>query len=197
MDIQNECLGTAVTFDPRMDELMWWGKYLADLGLASKKQGNLSFLTSRRGFIITRSGVELRNIRHDDFVEVVRFRDLDNDPVVYFRGQHKPSVEAFVHSVIYRYEHPFGARVIFHLHDDAMVRQGDKLGIPSTTTIHRSGTVESVKAIEAFFLDSKREHGSAPYFILKDHGIMATGNSVHEAGGMVLYYHGKSQQRKE
>lgn len=198
MDIQNKCMGrTTVTFDPRMDKLIWWGKHLADLGLAPKQHGNLSFLTNRRSFIITRSGVELHDIHHDDFVEVVKLRCLGNDLAVYFRGKHKPSVEAFVHSVIYRYERPFGARVIFHLHDDAMVRTGDKLNIPTTTTTHRAGTVESVKAMEAFFLNLEREHEGVPYFILKDHGIMAVGASIHETGGIVLYHHGKVVTKKE
>lgn len=189
MDIQNECVGTIVNFDPRMDEIIWWGKYLADLGLAPRQHGNLSFLTNRNSFIITRSGVELCNINHDDLVEVVRRKSFDNDYTVYFRGQHTPSKEAFVHDVIYNYECSFGTRAIFHLHDETMVQGGDELGIAATATAPRSGTTESVKAVEDFFLDPKCENWKTPYFILKDHGIMAMGRGVHEAGGRVLYYH--------
>ena len=196
MDIQNECVETLVTFDPRMDEIIWWGKYLADLGLAPRQHGNLSFLTNRNSFIITRSGVELCNIKHDDLVEVVKLKRVDNCWTTYFRGQHAPSKDAFVHNFIYCCEYSFGTQAIFHLHDDLVVQQGDQLGIATTTTTPRSGTTEFVKAVEDFFLDPKCENWKVSYFILKNHGTIAMGRGIHEAGGRVLYYHGQAIAEK-
>jgi len=190
MDIHNECIGTTVNFDPRMDEIMWWGKHLAGLGLAPRQHGNLSFITNRNNFIITRSGVELCNINHDDLVEVVRRQSFDDVRTVFFRGQHAPSKEALVHDVIYHYKYSSGTRAIFHLHDEKIVQMGDQLGIAATATAPCSGTTESVRAVENFFLNLiKCENLETSYFILKDHGIMAMGKDIHEAGGKVLYYH--------
>lgn len=169
--------------DPRVERLAAWGARLAGLGVAPAASGNLSFRT-RSGFLVTRTGVELRSIGPADWVEVLEIaREPSGGLAVTYQGLHEPSRDAFVHGTVY--ERSPEAEAVFHLHDGEMVSAGPALGIPSTERFYPAGTVESVAEIEALLT----RRPDASYFILVEHGVVAWGRTIDAAGELIESRH--------
>lgn len=169
--------------DRRVGHLAAWGRRLAELGVAPAASGNLSFRTGS-GFLVTRTGVELRSIGTTDWVEVLAItRESSGGLAVAYRGSHEPSRDAFVHGAVY--ERIRQAQAVFHLHDERMLAAGPALGIPCTERFHPAGTVESVAEIEALLT----RRPDADYFILVQHGVVAWGTTIDAAGELVESRH--------
>ncbi len=174
--------------DRRLGRLSWWGARLSRLGIAPGAAGNLS-VRYERGFVITRTEVELASIEPGDWVRVVDLeRRSDGTLEVSYLGDHTPSRDSFVHGTVYR-RRPT-AQSIFHLHDSEMLERADRLSIPSTDRFFPAGTSESVSEIERL-LDRDPEVG---YFVLVQHGIVAWGADPDEAGSFVETWHGKAEE---
>lgn len=173
--------------DRRLARLATWGARLSRLGIAPGAAGNLS-ARNERGFVITRTEVELTSIEADDWVQVVDIdRRSDGTLEVSHLGDHTPSRDSFVHGTVYR-RRP-GAQCIFHLHDSTILRQANRLGIPSTDRHVPAGTSESVEEIERL-LDRLPAVG---YFVLVQHGIVALGTDPDSAGALVEHWHRKAE----
>jgi ribulose-5-phosphate 4-epimerase/fuculose-1-phosphate aldolase len=167
--------------DERLAELSAWGRRLAHLGVSPAASGNLS-CRSGDGFLITGTGVPLGAIQRDDWVEVsaVTPRD-DGGLLVESHGLHEPSRDAGVHAAIYgRLQ---DVRAVFHLHPDYLEVLGNDLAVPTTESFQIAGTVESVREIERWI------DPTTPYLVIVDHGIVAWGDTVAEAGALVERYH--------
>jgi ribulose-5-phosphate 4-epimerase/fuculose-1-phosphate aldolase len=184
--IRSGCLGTlppGLVDDPRLSLLSVWGKRFVGLGISPGASGNLS-VRSERGFIISRTEVELGRIGPDDWVEVTgMIRESDGSLTVEYYGGHVPSRDAFVHGTVYRRQPE--AQAVFHLHDQAMVTEAPDLGIPSTEHFYPAGTEGSVGEIEKL-LD---RHPEVHYFVLVDHGIVAWAGEPDSAGALVVERH--------
>lgn len=182
-------LDRALLADGRADRLSWWGDRLSLLGIAPGAAGNLSF-RSERGYVVTRTGVELDSIEPGDWVEVIETRRrADGGLEVVYCGDHEPSSDAFVHGTVY--ERQPGAQAIFHLHDQQMLDASDRLGIASTDEFFPAGTDESVAEIERFL----GGHPQTDYFVLVSHGIVAWGAAIDEVGARVEEEHRRSEGR--
>lgn len=178
-----EPVPAALLADPRLEALAGWGRRLAAAGLSPGASGNMSCRVEA-GFVITRTEVELADIRVDDWVLVRALeRRGEGTPVVASRGPHPPSRDAAVHAAVYR-RHP-GAETVFHFHVGRLDELHERLGVPRTAHHHPAGTVESMEEIERFF----DFEPAARYFILLDHGIVAWGESIAATGELVEDHH--------
>lgn len=174
--------------DRRLDRLSRWGARLSRLGIAPGAAGNLS-VRNERGFLITRTEVELARIEPGDWVQVI---DLERRPdgtlEVSYLGDHTPSRDSFVHGTVYR-RRP-AAQSIFHLHDSEVLEQANRLGIPTTHRYFPAGTSESVAEIERLL-----DHLPAVrYFVLVQHGMVACGPEPDSVGSLVETWHRKAQE---
>ena len=176
-------LAPGLLADPRLSRLSAWGEHCESLGISPGASGNLS-VRSSRGFIISRTEVELARIGPDDWVEVTGMaRQEDGSLTVEYNGDHVPSRDAFVHGTVYARQP--GAQAIFHLHDESMLVAAGPLGIPHTEEFFPAGTDGSVREIERF-LDS---HPETRYFVLIEHGIVAWSGDLDSAGELVEAKH--------
>jgi ribulose-5-phosphate 4-epimerase/fuculose-1-phosphate aldolase len=169
--------------DPRLSLLSAWGERFDRLGISPGASGNLS-VRSDRGFIISRTEVELPRIGRDDWVEVTGMvRQPDGTLTVEYYGDHVPSRDAFVHGTVYARQAE--AQAVFHLHDQSMLTAAPDLGIPSTEEFFPAGTDGSVRQIERF-LDN---HPGVQYFVLVEHGIVAWAGDLDSVGALVETRH--------
>ena len=171
-------LNKNIVEDKKIKELIKWGRRFGILGLSPKynggSAGNLSFRT-KDGFIITSSRSDLSDLKKEKFTEVINC-DFDKKET-YVNGINEPSSETFLHFSIYNKRKY--VNVIFHVHDDGVLKHVGKMKTPVTHEKKLYGTLEL--ADKAMKILKKNN-----YIILKDHGIVAMGKSTEEAGKMVL-----------
>ncbi len=157
----DECIG----------ELTFWCKKFSELGIAplheTGSHGNLSART-KNGFIITGAGTNLGNMSEKEFVEVVSV----NENKVNTIGLVDPSSESTLHHAIYSVRPDVNA--IFHGHDTLVMENAEKSGIPVTEKEEAYGTHELMEQAKKLCKNN--------YFILKNHGIIALGVTMKEAG---------------
>ena len=122
-------LGRSVSDDDRTEQLICWCKRFDKLGLVPKSAGNLSVRT-RRGFIITATGVALGAAEMDNLVEVLEVEKTQDRIVVRVRRKLTPSKESVLHSEVYRLRPDINA--VFHVHDELVVELADELDLPCT-----------------------------------------------------------------
>ena len=171
-------LNKNIVEDKKIKELIKWGRRFGILGLSPKynggSAGNLSFRT-KDGFIITSSRSDLSDLKKEKFTEVINC-DFDKKET-YVNGINEPSSETFLHFSIYNKRKY--VNVIFHVHDDGVLKHAEEMKTPVTHEKKLYGTLEL--ADKAMKILKKNN-----YIILKDHGIVAMGKSTEEAGKMVL-----------
>ncbi len=169
--------------DPRLAGLAEWGRRLAALGVSPGASGNLSCRT-QSGFLITATGTPLAEIQPVNWVEVTSVTPLPGGGLeVSSHGLFEPSKDSSVHLATYRRLPQIDS--VFHLHPAYLGVLTEQLGVPSTATYYRAGTVESVQEIERF-LDSVTE---VSYFVLIEHGIVSIGATIDEAGERIEHFH--------
>ncbi|MCD6403136.1 MAG: class II aldolase/adducin family protein [Candidatus Aenigmarchaeota archaeon] len=168
--------------DKLLETLKKWCKIFDETGLApfdgKRNYGNLSFRTEK-GFIITASGKNFRQMKDDDFVLVERC-DVEKK-VVYAHGKKEPSSESMMHYVIYQKRKDINA--VFHGHDAIVLEKAEKLNLPITKEVSY-GTVELVREVEKFLEND--------YIVLKNHGFVSLGNTMEKAGILALKMHNKA-----
>ena len=163
----------------KIKELVHWGRLLCSHGLVSSQgsEGNLSFRT-KRGFIITASAARLAHLSSRNFVKVLSFNSREVQVV----GVHEPSSETLLHGLVYK--NRLEVNAIFHFHDDEVVKNARRLGLPVTKRYYPYGTLELAKeAVSA--LD---DHW---FLVLKDHGCLSLGRTIDEAGKRAIEVHEK------
>jgi L-fuculose-phosphate aldolase len=171
-------LGRETPSDPRVADLVRWCRQLHDLGLSPSygagSAGNLSFRTSR-GFVITRTASFFERITGDDFVEVINL-DLDRKRVEVI-GAWEPSSETQMHHALY------GSRpdshAVLHAHSDEILKNAEFLGLPITAREAPYGTPELAEQA----VDIARKFD---FLVLRNHGFIALGGTIDEAGQRVL-----------
>ncbi len=176
-----------VTFDKnrkpvskKSELLKAWSRKFSELGLAPRYEngcgGNLSFRTSG-GFIITAAGSDLGKLDDSDLVEVLA-ADISTRQV-FVIGVKEPSSESILHHEIYQRRHDINA--VFHGHDDLVLRYNSQLKLPVTEKEHPYGTIALVWAVTRLLKDD--------YILLKNHGFLALGKDMDEAGKLSLKKH--------
>lgn len=152
---------------------LFWGK-----GLAPGSSGNLSFREGE-GFVITATGTKLSSLSPEDFVKVVRVEGRK----VWVEGKKFPSSETLLHWEVYRMREEIN--IVFHLHDDEVVKEGEKFHIPCTFE-EKPGASYELAQETVKLLKTKPK---ICYFILRGHGIVSLGGSIEEATKWALVYH--------
>jgi ribulose-5-phosphate 4-epimerase/fuculose-1-phosphate aldolase len=164
--------------DEKIVQLAQWGKKFYVLGLVQGMEGNLSFRT-RLGFIISGTGVALDVLTSETVAEVTGVVYGLNKTSVYVKGQVIPSRETILHSQIY--EALSGVNAIFHVHDTLVMSKAEKLSIPVTSAEKEAGSQELAQ--EA--LNLLKINKDMRYFVLRNHGVIALGATINEAGQLV------------
>jgi len=173
-------VGEEFTFDHRLEILNAWIFTLGELGLApvhpQGAYGNHSYRVSDQSFIITRTGmIPCRELRPQNFC-LVSYDEKEEMFCV--KGKHEPSSECFLHHTIYH--HLSGITTIMHGHSLLLNVHAGTLQIPQTDKEYPYGTQELARS--AKYLVEKE----SSFFILKNHGFVATGSELNGTGIMVL-----------
>ena len=167
----------------QIKKLIFWGKKFALLGLTPEYEtgaaGNLSFKTDT-GYIVTAAGVNLGDLKEEDFVEV-RSCSLDNKEITAI-GIKEPTSETMLHCAIYGKR--LDVKIIFHVHDDYAVKRCDEFGLKCTTNEAPYGSKKLVDEVLSVV-------GDHDYIVMKNHGIISLGTTFEEAGERIIDVNGK------
>lgn len=142
----------------------------------SGSSGNLSF-RYKNGFIIKSTKTYFDRIKEDELVFVEKF-DLDKK-IAYVHGKMFPSTELQMHYLIYKNKKSVNA--VFHLHDYKIMKKLKKYKIP-VTKVTEAGT-------EKIGYDVIKCLNGKNFVIMKNHGVVAVGKTMGEAGKIILKYH--------
>ena len=175
-----EFLSNKVPITKKSKELVRWFRKFYELRLAPKYEkgssGNLSF-RYKDGFMIKSTRTYFNKIKADELVFVKEF-DL-NKKIAYVYGKLEPSTELQMHYLIYKNKKWINA--IFHLHDYSVMEKAKILMLP-VTDVTESGS-------EKIGYDVLKHLDEKDYVVMKNHGIVAVGKTMKEAGNLVLKYH--------
>ncbi len=175
---------TADFFDGDHNQLITlnrWAHLLSELGLTpihgDGAYGNQSFRTGPGSFVITRSGmIPTQELDLDNFCQVDDFEETTRTFV--YQGKTIPSSESLLHRALYQAEPRINA--ILHGHSALFNRYAERLNIPVTASFEPYGTPELAESALAL-LD-----GVTRFFLLKDHGFVALGEDIEQAGQVTL-----------
>ena len=167
--------------DHALKILNYWAWLFSQLGLtpihSSGAYGNMSYRFHGGAFVITRAGMIPNEKLDIDNFSLVQTYDRKNGEFC-FSGKHQPSSECFLHDCLYQNYDKVNA--VLHGHSELINRWADMLMIPTTATFYDYGTSELAdSALEIFSMKDT-------IIILKDHGFVAAGSSIEEAGCLVL-----------
>jgi ribulose-5-phosphate 4-epimerase/fuculose-1-phosphate aldolase len=113
-----------------------------------------------------------------NFVQVLN-ANLDTKRV-FVEGEAEPSSESMLHHLIYR-ERP-DVHAIVHVHDEFVLENAKKLGVPVTKASHPYGTVELAYEVGRIL-------GHHTYVGVRGHGVISLGKSPWEAGKQAVAMH--------
>ncbi len=158
-----------------------WAYLFSELGLApvhgNGAYGNQSYRTGASSFVITRSGmIPKKDLEPDNFCQVIDFEEATGTFV--YQGMAIPSSECLLHHALYQSEPQINA--ILHGHSALFNRYADRLSIPVTASFEPYGTPELAESALALM------DGITRFFLLKDHGFVALGEDVDQAGKVTL-----------
>lgn len=158
-----------------------WAYLFSELGLApihgGGAYGNLSYRTGASSFVITRSGmIPTKELDLDNFCQVVDFEEATRTFV--YQGKAIPSSESLLHLALYQSQPHINA--ILHGHSALFNRYAERLNIPATASFEPYGTPELAKSALALM------NGVTRFFLLKDHGFVALGEDIEQAGQLTL-----------
>jgi len=160
-------------------ELKRWCTLFHTLGLASVYQGrslgNLSFRLEEKGnaFIITASGLALKENLSDDAFVMVYGVSEDRTPTIRTGGSRPPSSESLLHFHVY--EKRPEVRSVFHGHSREILKAAESLKLPVTPTAEPFGSMALVRSV----LDILGDHR---FVVLRRHGFLSLGRTLDEAG---------------
>ncbi len=178
-------LSETFDMDSRLSELNYWVFIFGELGLApvhaEGAYGNHSFRLTDDSFIITRTGMKpCLQLNATDYCEV-RYDNKEQQFLV--KGKYDPSSECFLHSMIYSAFPQIN--VIMHGHSALFNNHAAQLDIQVTDQEFPYGTMELARSAVQI-CDPK-----SSFFIMKNHGFVATGIDIDSTVKKVLNYYGK------
>jgi L-fuculose-phosphate aldolase len=182
-------LSKEIPYHPAVPHLMKWGRRFAELGLAPQRgnayAGNLSF-RAPSGFIITAAGADLGKLVDDDMVLVVEVTQDSHSVTVH--GKKEPSSESFLHHAIYAARPQVQA--VFHGHDELILQHAREIHLPVTVREQPYGSLELAKEVLQVL-------GVHNYTVIRNHGFIASGKDLEQAGQEALEKHRLAQQYAE
>ena len=173
---------------PALATLKHWCSVFDREGLAPPypggSYGNLSFRTERSSFIITGTSIGLKNdLENGCFVEIHTCDQIAK--TIEITGVRAPSSETFMHSLIYQARPDIHA--IFHGHNVPITDHALQLAIPETPQAYDYGTIDLAQG-------AAQLAESADFFVIKEHGFVALGTTMEEAGKLSLLWLQKVRQ---
>lgn len=182
--------------DLRIQELGEWLKKLSQAGVlpdyGTGAFGNLSFRLEKgtrqkalgtseaRGmnsFIITASG--LKSSEPENFVKVLHGDCASFSVEV--EGVKKPSSESLLHLAIYQARPDIN--VIFHGHNDYLLKAAADLGLSCTSKEEPFGSLELIDRVLEIISQNN-------FLIMKNHGFLSLGKTLDDAGSQILKFIG-------
>lgn len=169
---------------PLLDRLNYWVFLFSQLGLApvhsTGAYGNQSFRSDDNSFVITKSSMlPERNLNRDNYTLVKTYNPDTSEFLI--EGAYPPSSESFLHHYIYQADDE--VRAILHGHSDLINVYAKELGIAVTDKFYDYGTQELAASALATMREGHR------FFILKNHGFVALGANLDEAGKLTLAHY--------
>ncbi len=168
--------------DLRLEDLKYWisrfGFYDLIRPVGKDSYGNMSFRTEpgKNEFIITATKEDF----HDETLNPARFvKVVDCDArnnKVSVHGLETPSSETFVHHTIYKNRPDIHA--IFHGHCEKLGCEPD-LNFVTTEKEHPWGSLELAREVEKVL-------GKENFIIMRNHGFLALGKDIDDAGKITL-----------
>lgn len=183
-------INTKAPIDKRIKDLSKWCLLFDEKNLAPPYEGgsygNLSFRIKQYGFpfIITASNSGLKDSKINNRFVTVNSIDFEKG-IVKATGQRKPSSESMVHGIIYKLRPEINA--VFHGHCKEISENAKRLRIVTTKEEKPYGTLELVKQV----LNVLKEDPNISFFEMKNHGFLALGKTIKEAGEITLNWHKK------
>ena len=165
-----------------IDELKHWCTEFYDHGFTPEYEGgsagNLSFRVKGgvNQFVVTGAGITSKSRILDNSLVQVKSCDLEKE-IVYYYGTRKPSSETLVHHVIY--SHRKDVNTVFHGHSDKILACAEKFNFPRTLKVEPEGTNKLAKEVLAVL-------GEENFLVMKDHGFIAMGGTMKEAGDLAV-----------
>lgn len=180
----HRCASSTFTSNRNIERLSEAAHLLSQLGLTpvhpEGAYGNQSYRDSKTSFVITKTGmIPEANLNQDNYTRVVAYNAENSSFVT--EGKFPPSSECFLHNEIYA---AFPAvQAILHGHSALLNAYAPQLGITTTSTFYEYGTMELAQS--ALELAQKEKN----FFILKDHGFVALGESIPAALQLTLSHY--------
>lgn len=179
----HRCAKKTFSCDSLLPRLGHWAYLLSQLGLApvhaKGAYGNHSRRTGPQSFVTTRAGMTpSQDICKGDYCHVLDFEEETGTFVT--EGTAPPSSESFLHHLIYR-THP-GINAVLHGHCSLINQYAGSLDIPVTEKFYPYGTRELAESARPLLKPVTH------FFILKDHGFVAPGTGIDNAGNLTLDY---------
>jgi L-fuculose-phosphate aldolase len=170
-----------ISNDGQLAALNRWAYLFSELGLApvhaGGAYGNQSYRTGDSSFVITRSGMSpTEELKQDNFCHVVDFDEATHTFI--YEGKAIPSSECLLHHALYKSQPQINA--ILHGHSALFNRFANRLNIPVTASFQQYGTPELAESALALM------DGVTRFFILKEHGFVALGEDLEQAGNLTL-----------
>jgi len=169
----------AVPVDPSIPLLVWWAHRLAELGLTPcygpGDHGNLSCRGERTVLISARETAKA-TLQPSDVVEILGVEEADDVWTIRCRGLRLPSTDTRLHLHVYAVRPD--VRAIIHGHDPQTLAHVKALRLPMTAS---SAAVPSRELIQNVCDLIQQDD----YLLLRDHGFLAVGRTLDEAGERV------------
>lgn len=173
-------LSSSVPITGKSKKLIMWFRKFYDAGLAPRylggSSGNLSF-RYKKGFIIKSTKTYFNTIKAGELVYVEEFNFAEK--TAYAHGKIEPSTELQMHYLIYQNRKEVNA--VFHVHDYRIMKFAKKFNLP-VTDVTEAGT-------EKIGYDVLKKLDEKKFVIMREHGVVAAGKSIWEAGKIILKYH--------
>ena len=168
--------------DERLSVLNRWAFILGELGLApvhaKGAYGNHSYRMDGNSFVITRSGmIPCAEMLPENYCLVDYCK---KDKLFRVKGCNTPSSECFLHDAIYRHFPRIGA--IMHGHAALLNTHAETLNISVTSQEFPYGTKELAQSA------IKLQKADPSFFIMKNHGFVASGEDISGAASLVLHH---------
>ena len=190
---KTEFINGNVPKDPRMEELKYWCNKFQDLNLTplykGRSLGNLSFRLkdNEDAFIITASALALKGDLSDDSFVIVQSYGL-KEGTIYASGTREPSSESVLHAGVYRKRKDVNA--IFHGHSGKILSCAADLKILTTKRTESYGSIALAESVLEI-LDNEL------FMVMKNHGFLALGKNMEEAGQLSLKIYEQVQSLKK
>lgn len=163
-----------------LKKLIFWCSYFNNSNLAPPypggSSGNLSYRISEQKFIITAGHTALcDDMEPSDFV-IVNNCNIDDFSLQY-SGKKLPSSESIMHYSIYKNRPEINA--VFHGHSADILENAQHFNFKTTQIEQEYGTIELIDEMMKILEKNN-------FIILKNHGFIALGKTIDDAGKLIF-----------